>query len=113
MLQNVLFFGPVLLILLQPVMAAQELNFFLFNDTLLMPTTGLTPAASTGVSCFPALGFKMPATIPSSLDGWWCDSSTEYAFDGFSYEISQCEFDPSPPLVHRLTFVIQARARVN
>ena len=78
----------------------------LFNDTL-----------GTGApeSCFPALGFEVPATVPSSLDGWWCDSSTEYAFVGFSYEITQCKFDPSRLLVRRLTFGVytgQSRSRL-
>lgn len=41
-------------------------------------------------SCFPALGFKMPVDIPSSLNNWWCDPHTEYAFVGFSYEVTQC-----------------------
>lgn len=40
---------------------------------------------------FPDLGFKMPATVPSSLDGWWANQSTEYAFMGFSYEITACQ----------------------
>jgi hypothetical protein len=39
---------------------------------------------------FPDLGFTMPSTIPSSLDGWWTYSS-EYAFMGFSYEVTACE----------------------
>lgn len=29
--------------------------------------------------CFPALGFNMPASVPGTVDGWWCDMSTEYA----------------------------------
>ncbi|KIY69813.1 glycoside hydrolase family 17 protein [Cylindrobasidium torrendii FP15055 ss-10] len=33
----------------------------------------------------------MPSTVPDSLDGWWCDSSTEYAFVGFSYEVTACQ----------------------
>lgn len=41
-------------------------------------------------NCFPAIGFTMPDKIPSSLSDWWCDYSTEYAFMGFSYEISAC-----------------------
>jgi len=45
-----------------------------------------------GSSCFPAIGFKMPREPPSSLNGWWCDTSNEYAFVGFSYEVSECEF---------------------
>ena len=42
-------------------------------------------------SCFPALGFQMPSSTPSSLDGWWCDPKTEYAFLGFSYEVTACK----------------------
>ncbi|KAG6831508.1 hypothetical protein H0H92_009776 [Tricholoma furcatifolium] len=41
-------------------------------------------------NCFPALGFAMPNNTPSSLNDWWCDPSTEYAFVGFSYEITSC-----------------------
>ncbi|KAI0743867.1 B-(1-6) glucan synthase [Daedaleopsis nitida] len=33
----------------------------------------------------------MPQDAPSDLTNWWCDPSTEYAFVGFSYEISACE----------------------
>ncbi|KAL0578089.1 hypothetical protein V5O48_003907 [Marasmius crinis-equi] len=41
--------------------------------------------------CFPAVGFKMPSNTPSSLTNWWCPMSSEYAFVGFSYEVSQCQ----------------------
>ncbi|KAJ3562847.1 hypothetical protein NP233_g9320 [Leucocoprinus birnbaumii] len=44
-----------------------------------------------GSDCFPALGFKMPKEPPSSLNGWWCSMSSEYAFVGFSYEVSECQ----------------------
>ena len=100
MLQKVLFPGLAWLTLLQPVVVAQERPLLLFNNTLLIPASGSKSFDSTDVSCFPALDFKMPATVPSSLDGWWCDSDTEYAFVGFSYEITQCKFDPSPLSVH-------------
>jgi hypothetical protein len=40
--------------------------------------------------CFPAVGFTMPLLIPLDLEGWWCDPSTEYAFLGFSYEVTAC-----------------------
>ena len=57
----------------------------------------------------------MPATIPSSLDSWWCDSGTEYAFVGFSYEITQCE--PTPPTsVYYLIFFVytgQSKSKLN
>jgi len=47
---------------------------------------------NSGSNCFPAIGFKTPSNVPSSLDGWWCDSATEYAFVGFSYEVTACAF---------------------
>lgn len=42
-------------------------------------------------SCFPALRFKTPSHVPNSLNHWWCDPDTEYAFVGFSYEVTACE----------------------
>lgn len=42
-------------------------------------------------NCFPALGFDMPANPPDLLDGWWCDIQDEYAFMGFSYDLSACQ----------------------
>lgn len=48
------------------------------------------PEASAPPHCFPAIGFTMPATVPSSLTNWWCAYSTEYAFVGFSYEVTEC-----------------------
>ena len=41
--------------------------------------------------CFPALDFKMPDLVPKDNTDWWCDPSTEYAFVGFSYEVTACE----------------------
>ncbi|KAF8151023.1 glycoside hydrolase superfamily [Crassisporium funariophilum] len=32
----------------------------------------------------------MPATVPSSTTNWWCNANTEYAFMGFSYEVTNC-----------------------
>jgi len=52
-------------------------------------------------SCFPALGFKKPSNVPSSVEGWWCDPATEYAFVGFSYEVSDCECIPFDMIVPR------------
>jgi len=40
---------------------------------------------------FPDIGFKMPSKVPSSIDGWWSDQNEEYAFMGFSYEVTACE----------------------
>ncbi|KAF5393590.1 hypothetical protein D9757_000008 [Collybiopsis confluens] len=42
-------------------------------------------------NCFPALGFNMPSSVPSTPAGWWCDKSTEYAFVGFGYEVTACQ----------------------
>ncbi|KAG5724319.1 hypothetical protein E4T56_gene16071 [Termitomyces sp. T112] len=33
----------------------------------------------------------MPIDVPLSLNEWWCDPHTEYAFVGFSYEVTQCQ----------------------
>ena len=43
-------------------------------------------------NCFPAVGFNMPDETPTDLTDWWCNTDTEYAFVGFSYDISLCEF---------------------
>ena len=45
---------------------------------------------------FPDLGFQMPSDPPSDIDGWWTDND-EYAFLGFSYEVTSCELPP--PLI--------------
>jgi len=43
--------------------------------------------------CFPALNFRVPDKLPhdSELEHWWCDPGTEYAFLGFSYEVTACQ----------------------
>ncbi|EIM79162.1 uncharacterized protein STEHIDRAFT_69839 [Stereum hirsutum FP-91666 SS1] len=33
----------------------------------------------------------MPSHVPDSLEGWWCDAADEYAFVGFSYEVTACQ----------------------
>ncbi|KAJ8462146.1 hypothetical protein ONZ45_g18041 [Pleurotus djamor] len=42
-------------------------------------------------NCFPSLGFQMPQSTPKSLTNWWCDPASEYAFLGFSYEVTACQ----------------------
>jgi len=45
-------------------------------------------------NCFPAIGFKMPAGVDDIMvdrSNWWCDYNTEYAFLGFSYEVTGCK----------------------
>ncbi|KAF9007459.1 glycoside hydrolase superfamily [Cyathus striatus] len=41
--------------------------------------------------CFPGVGFNMPSSPPGSLNNWWCNPNTEYAFMGFSYEVTSCQ----------------------
>ncbi|KZT27959.1 glycoside hydrolase family 17 protein [Neolentinus lepideus HHB14362 ss-1] len=41
--------------------------------------------------CFPALGFPKPPVPPPDNTHWWCDPATEYAFVGFSYEVTDCQ----------------------
>lgn len=52
------------------------------------------PGPKTDVSCFPALGFEMPSEVPpdSKFSSWWCDPVNEYAFVGFSYEVTACQY---------------------
>ncbi|TFY70992.1 hypothetical protein EVG20_g2015 [Dentipellis fragilis] len=42
-------------------------------------------------TCFPAIGYKMPANPPANNLQWWCDPKNEYAFVGFSYEVTACQ----------------------
>ncbi|KAL4080311.1 glycoside hydrolase family 17 protein [Scleroderma yunnanense] len=35
----------------------------------------------------------MPSTVPDTLDNWWCSMNSEYAFLGFSYEVTACTLD--------------------
>lgn len=48
------------------------------------------PVLTSASGCFPGLGFPMPASVPASTSKWWCAPSTEYAFVGFSYEVTDC-----------------------
>jgi hypothetical protein len=43
----------------------------------------------------------MPSSVPSSTNGWWCSPNTEYAFLGFSYEVTACATILSP-WIHEL-----------
>lgn len=51
----------------------------------------IAPSFPQAANCFPSLGFPMPNATPRTLDGWWCDQRDEYAFLGFSYEVTECE----------------------
>ena len=46
---------------------------------------------TVAADCFPGLGFEMPDNVPNTTEGWWCDYADEYAFVGFSYEVTACE----------------------
>lgn len=50
-----------------------------------------TTDAKAAPFCFPSLGFIPPLVLPSDNTNWWCDPTTEYAFLGFSYEVTACE----------------------
>ena len=53
-----------------------------------------TTASNTTRLKFPDLGFTMPSLVPSSIEDWWT-KEREYAFLGFSYEVTACELSCS------------------
>ncbi|KAH9978549.1 glycoside hydrolase superfamily [Lactifluus volemus] len=56
------------------------------------PTSASVPSSSSlSSNCFPSVGFQSPSTVPDGTDDWWCDPTTEYAFVGFSYEVTACQ----------------------
>lgn len=69
-----------------PLDDAEPPNDVNTNSTVLAKSPAL-PAPL----CFPSLGFVMPDVLPADNTEWWCDPATEYAFLGFSYEITDCE----------------------
>ena len=64
------------------------------------------PLSTDTSACFPALGFTMPSNVPASTNGWWCDPVNEYAFLGFSYEITACKLPRSFFLSFRKLFLL-------
>lgn len=56
-----------------------------------VPSSVPPPSSGAGTHCFPAIGFRTPSQVPESTQGWWCDPAAEYAFLGFSYEVSACQ----------------------
>ena len=54
------------------------------------PTPENEARAPFPLSCYPALNFQKPLLLPPTNENWWCDPSTEYAFLGFSYEVTAC-----------------------
>ena len=61
------------------------------------------PGATTanGNGGFPSLKFKMPSSVPSSLNCWWSDYKSEVGFLGFSYAVSGCTY---------LSVIVQSRS---
>jgi hypothetical protein len=60
----------------------------------LLKATSDAAMASSSSNCFPSAGFQMPSSLPSNVNNWWCDPKTEYAFLGFSYEVTMCTLSP-------------------
>ncbi|KAI0743869.1 glycoside hydrolase superfamily [Daedaleopsis nitida] len=55
------------------------------------PDPSFNATAKSAPFCFPSLGFVMPSSLPEDNTNWWCNPATEYAFLGFSYEVSNCQ----------------------
>ena len=72
-------------------------------DSVVDIVNGTAVVSPSRSSCFPALGFNMPNTVPKDTTGWWCDTSDEYAFVGFSYEVTACT--SAHLLMHRQTLI--------
>ncbi|KAI9509735.1 glycoside hydrolase superfamily [Russula earlei] len=92
-------FSSLLLFLLPVVLVSASssqrddatINGFVAVTPAVPASTYLPTTNNPSSSCFPAIGFKKPSHVPNSIEGWWCDPSTEYAFVGFSYEITACQ----------------------
>jgi hypothetical protein len=95
MLSFLLLFLPAVLVLATRPLSRHSHRS---SDSTFNKSVSSSLAAPASVSsesqanCFPSLGFKTPSNVPSSIDGWWCSATTEYAFLGFSYEVTACAF---------------------
>ncbi|KAF8502307.1 glycoside hydrolase family 17 protein [Russula emetica] len=95
MLSFLLLFLPAVLVLATRPLSCRSPHYR--NDSTLNESVSSSLAAPASVSsksdanCFPSLGFNTPSNVPSSIDGWWCSATTEYAFLGFSYEVTSCQ----------------------
>ncbi|TFY70993.1 hypothetical protein EVG20_g2014 [Dentipellis fragilis] len=71
----------------------QKYGFAPFNSSIpgSAPMVQSSMPDSNSRTCFPAMGFSMPASIPQDNTRWWCAMEDEYAFLGFSYEITACQ----------------------
>ena len=82
------------------------------NNATSVESKQTTPAPSTSApsysGCFPSANFEMPSSVPSTLENWWCDMSTQYAFVGFSYSVAGCTSPPLPIFLCFLTYNLRA-----
>lgn len=89
-----LSFLPLSLLPTVLVLATRPLSRCLHCRTFDESVSSLAAPASASseshANCFPSLGFTTPSDVPSSTDDWWCSATTEYAFLGFSYEVTAC-----------------------
>jgi hypothetical protein len=78
----------------EQVQCAQTVKKYNANDKTSQTLASVSESVVSGIppNCFTAVGFKMPNATPTSLTNWWCNTDTEYAFVGFSYDISHCDF---------------------
>ena len=61
-----------------------------FGDPVPSALPAPTHVSNFSCNCFPSIGFEMPSNVPNSTEDWWCNPATEYAFVGFSYEVTAC-----------------------
>jgi hypothetical protein len=95
MLSFLLLFLPAVLVLATRPLSRRShcRNDSTFNESVsssLAAPASVPSESHHDANCFPSLSFKTPPHIPSSIDGWWCSATTEYAFLGFSYEVTPC-----------------------
>ena len=65
-------------------------NNLTFGDPVSLAPAAPAPISNFSSNCFPSIGFEMPSDVPNSTEDWWCSPATEYAFVGFSYEVTAC-----------------------
>ena len=79
-------------LLVEQVQCARTVKKYKANNNLNKMSRTLASANEVPSNCFPAVDFKMPYAVPTSVANWWCNTDAEYAFVGFSYDISLCDF---------------------
>lgn len=77
------------------------------------PTAHAKSLALPAPFCFPSLGFAAPDALPLDNKLWWCDPATEYAFVGFSYEVTACEYHSPTAMIRTCLAVALSLTRTN